>query len=96
MKWYAIGLDNPYEIRQSYNNKTVELNFKNIAITDSEDLEKASFVIWDRVWKETEQADIYRIKLIVSAPQLEQSLLAELNPLSGCVSIRNRVPQIIK
>lgn len=66
-KWYALGLNDSYGYRYGNNNKIVELNFKNIAITDHEDIDQSSFVIWDRVWKDTEQKDVKRIKAILKA-----------------------------
>lgn len=65
--WYALGIDDDYEIKQHYNGKAVTLNFKNVAITDNENIEKSSFVIWDRVYKETEETDTRRIKAILKA-----------------------------
>jgi len=68
MKWFAIGLNDPYTIRYN-NSQTIEMNFKNVAITDNEDLEQSTFIIWDRVWKETESKDIARINAILKSVQ---------------------------
>lgn len=59
MRWVAVGLHDSYAGR-----------FKNVAIADNKDLEQASFVIWDRVWKKTEEVDIKRIKAILKAGEL--------------------------
>lgn len=66
MKWIAIGLNDDY--REIHGDtRTTEMNFKNVAITDNEDFDKATFCIWDRVWKNSEEADIARIKAILKA-----------------------------
>lgn len=67
LKWFAIGLNDDYGYRYGANNTFVEQNFKNVAITDNEDLDKSTFVIWDRVWKDSEDLDIKRINAILRA-----------------------------
>ena len=66
-KWFALGLNDSYENGQIINGKPVVLNFKNVAITDNEEIDKSSFVIWDRVWEKSEAEDVKRIKAILRA-----------------------------
>ena len=66
--WFALGLEEDFktEVR---NGETYTSNFINVAICDNEDIDKASFVLWDRVWKSTEEKDRNRIKAILKAEQ---------------------------
>lgn len=60
MRWVAVGLEDPYTGR-----------FKNVAIADNEDLEQASFVIWDRVYRKSEASDVARIKKILLSQSMD-------------------------
>lgn len=60
--YFIHGLNGGYRV-DTINGKEVVQRFYNVWICDSADLDKTTWSVVDRVWKETEQADRKRILL---------------------------------
>jgi hypothetical protein len=71
--FFIHGLNGSFEIRYT-NGEEHELNFFNVLICDSEDPNKATWSVWDRVWKSTEKIDKNRILLFGYSNKLLEAL----------------------
>lgn len=69
---FIHGLNSGYR-SDTINGKTSIMNFYNVLVCDSQDISAATWMVWDRVWKDTEVADKKRILLFGYSSTLLES-----------------------